>query len=49
MKYEFVIIWDTGEKEIHQYDDIETAERAEAGMKMAFGRQIEWSCIREAK
>lgn len=49
MKYEVVIIWTTGEKEVHHYDDKHTAERAEAGMKKAFGNQIEWSCIREAR
>ena len=49
MKYELVIIWGTGEKEIHEYADEALARQAEAGYLKAFGRQIEWTCIREKK
>lgn len=49
MKYELVIIWDTGEKEIHEYSSQEHAEQAERGYKKAFGKQIQWSGIRPKK
>lgn len=47
--YELVIIWSTGEKDVYQYTTREEAEKAELGMRMAFGNQIEWSGIREKK
>lgn len=49
MKYELVIIWDTGEKEIHEYESEALARQAEAGYRRAFGRQIEWTCVREGR
>lgn len=45
--YELVIIWCTGEKDIHGYPTREEAEKAELGMRTAFGSQISWSGIRE--
>lgn len=47
MKYQLVILWTTGEKDVHNYKTQYTAENAEKNMKMAFGNQIAWSCIRE--
>lgn len=49
MKSELVIVWDTGEKQVIEYPDEETAKQAEQGYKKAFGRQIEWSGIRPKK
>lgn len=45
-KYELIIIWLTGEKEIYEYNTREEAEKAEQGYKMAFGNQISWTGIR---
>ena len=45
-KYELVIIWETGEKEVHEYESQELAEQAERGYNNAFGKQIEWSGVR---
>lgn len=47
MYYELIIIWSTGEKEIYNYPDYEKAMEIMNGMKKAFGRQIEWTCINE--
>lgn len=44
--YELVIIWSTGEKEIFEYTDEDTAYNLQRGMRMAFGDQISWSYIR---
>ena len=49
MKHELVIVWDTGEKQVIEYQDEETAKQAESGYKKAFGNQIEWSGIRPKK
>lgn len=45
-KYELVIIWETGEKDIFLYGSREEAEKIEKGYKIAFGRQV-WTCINE--
>ena len=49
MRYELVIIWDDGIKDIHEYATEENAEQSERGYKKAFGKQIEWSGIRPKK
>ncbi len=46
MKNELVIIWTTGEKEVHGCSNWEDAEEAERGFWMAFGNQISWSGVR---
>ena len=46
MKYELVIVWDTGEKEIHEYNTQEEAEIMAQGDRTAFGNQISWTGIR---
>ena len=48
-KVEVVIIWDTGEKEVHQYDHILEAKMVKHGYEVAFGNQIQWIGIREAR
>jgi hypothetical protein len=47
--YEAIIIWDTGEKEIYQYNTKEEAERCCQGYRMAFGKQIAWTGTRERR
>ena len=46
MKYETIIIWYTGEKEVYEYDTREEAEKAAEGYRMAFGNQIQWAGTR---
>ena len=46
MKNELVVIWETGEKEVHKYNNLEDAKEAEKGFRMAFGNQISWTGIR---
>ena len=45
MRYELIVIWETGEKEIHPYASREETEQAADGYKMAFGNQISWTGI----
>ena len=47
MKYELVIIWATGEKEVHAYATEEEAQVSVKGYKMAFGNQVAWAGIRK--
>lgn len=49
MKYEVIVIWNTGEKETNTYNSLEKAEEIEKGYKMAFGRQIAYTGIREVR
>ena len=44
--FELVVIWATGEKDIDEFVSKEDAERAEIGMRTAFGNQIEWTGVR---
>lgn len=48
-KYEVVIIWETGEKEIYTYDDKDRAYDAIDDWKMAFGNQIQWAGVRDKR
>lgn len=34
-KYELVIIWESGDKDIYEYDNRQLAEEAESGFRMA--------------
>jgi hypothetical protein len=47
MEYKLIVIWETGEKEVHTYDTEEKAESIGDGYKMAFGNQISWIGIRK--
>lgn len=49
MMYELVIIWDTGEKETALYACIEKALEVEKNLKIAFGKQIAFTCINEKR
>lgn len=42
MKYELIIIWETGEKEIYTYATEEEAETACRELRTIFGNQISW-------
>lgn len=46
--FELVVIWETGEKEVHAYATEEEARTAGNGYKMAFGNQISWIGTRKA-
>lgn len=46
MKFELVIVWETGERDVYEYGDRESAEKGAAGMRMALGNQIRWSGVR---
>ena len=46
MKYELVIIWDNGDKNIYEYPTEEKAKRVEIGVRMTLGNQISWSFVR---
>jgi len=48
MKYELVIIWSNGDKNVYQYHTREEAEIGERNMRMANGNQIAWSGVRRA-
>lgn len=49
MKWELVLIWTSGEKEIYTYDTKEEAYKGGWNFKQAFGNQIEWTGVREAR
>ena len=46
MKYELVVIWDDGEKEVFSYPTEAEAKEAEDGYHKAFGNQLSWTGIR---
>lgn len=46
MRYELVIIWFNGDKNIYTYESREAAEQAGAGMRVALGEQIAWYGVR---
>lgn len=46
MRYELIIVWFNGDKNIYVYESREYAEQAGAGMKMALGEQIAWYGVR---
>ncbi len=47
MRYELIIIWESGEKEVYSYDSKEKAKKIEEGYKIVFGNQISWTGITE--
>lgn len=46
-KYELVILYTNGTREVYTYKDRQSAEKAEENMHMACGNQIAWSCTRQ--
>ena len=49
MRYELIVIWSDGDRETYGYDTQEQARRAAQNMYTAFGRQIAWTYIQEAR
>ena len=47
MKYELIIIWGTGEKEVFEYSTEEKAQEACKGYRTAFGNQVAWARVRK--
>lgn len=45
--FELVVVWYDGTKDVYDYDKRADAERAELGMRVALGTQIQWSGVRE--
>lgn len=45
--YELVVVWETGEKDVHAYATEEEVRAAGNGYKMAFGNQISWMGTRK--
>lgn len=43
--YRLIVVWYTGEKEMHDYKTRAKAESIAAGYKMVFGNQIEYTCV----
>lgn len=41
-RFELVVIWDTGERQIYPYPTEADAEQGGRNMRMAFGKQIAW-------
>ena len=46
MRYELVVIWDDGEKEVFSYPTESEAKEAELGYQKSFGNQLQWTGIR---
>lgn len=49
MRYELVVIWEDGTKEIHEFQSVERAEEAGRNYKMAFGGQVAWYGVRRKR
>lgn len=45
-RFEMVVVWSTGEKEVHGYRTEEDAGKALDGMYKAFGSKQLWGCVR---
>ena len=49
MRYELVVIWSDGDKEVYAYRNREKTERTAQEMKKVFGNQISWIGVREKR
>ena len=47
MKYELIVIWETGEKEIFEYATEEEAQESCNDFRKIFGNQVAWAGIRK--
>ena len=47
MKYELIVIWETGEKEIFEYATEEEAQESCNDFRMIFGNQVAWAGTRK--
>lgn len=48
MRYELVVVWSTGDKQVFEYATQDEAEQGKRNYEMAFGAQV-WCCVREGK
>jgi hypothetical protein len=48
-KWELVIVWETGEQDIYEYETEQEAEAAGRGMRIALGNQIGWYGVRRKR
>lgn len=46
MRFELVVIWDDGEKEVFSYPTEAEAKEAEDGYHKSFGNQLKWTGVR---
>ena len=46
MKYELIVIWETGEREVFEYDSEKEAREACNDFRMIFGNQVTWAGTR---
>ena len=49
MRYELIVIWSDGDKEVYAYRNREKTERTAQEMKKVFGNQISWIGVRERR
>ena len=45
-RFELVVVWSDGNRDVYGYEDRESAEKAGDGMRMVFGNQIVWYGVR---
>ena len=45
-RWELVIVWETGETQVYEYETEQDADRGAQNMLMAFGNQIQWTGCR---
>ena len=48
-RWELVVEWDTGDKDIYPYHTEQAARAAGEMLKMALGGQVAWCGVREVK
>lgn len=49
MRYELIIIWEDGSKNIYEYENRSDAQAGEQNFVTAFGNQVSWHGIREKR
>lgn len=45
-RFELVVVWSDGNRDVYGYEDRESAEKSGDGMRMVFGNQIVWYGVR---
>lgn len=49
MRWELVIVWETNDTDIYEYNTEAEAKAAGRGMRAALGNQVAWYGVREAR
>ena len=49
MRFELVIVWETGETDVFKFVTLKSAKAAGHDMKKTFGNQISWYGVRESR